>query len=292
MKNNGKPSATFGQSPPSLIAGILLLGVFVFLLVIYALTIQNLNNHTQNNAHILARFLLGAMGVIGILGVLWLWEDRIRKDQQKLLQESYQHSLLTIEAERGNLARELHDTVAQELAALKIILYQIPVLPEVKDRLHGILDRAQGQLRQVALGLRPPLLDTLGLLEALKYLSDTFTLRSGIQVSLLISSGDSTLIKGDRAMNLYRVVQEALMNAWKHSHALRVNIQGRFESEKLFLDISDNGTGMDKDAWESLESTSNFGLAGMKERIQLLGGCFTFTSTKGSGTVIRLEVPV
>jgi len=249
--------------------------------------------HTQiSHLQFVERFLLGGLSFLLFLIIFWFWQERIHRKKMEVLSQDFHNSLLTLEAERGNLSRELHDTVSQELVALKILLSQVPFPMEQKDKLHGIIDKAQGQLRQIAQGLRPPLLDTLGFLEALKYLCDTFILKSGIRVILNLHPMDSHILTNDRGINLYRVVQEALMNSWKHAQAKIVRVNGMVVSDRLLLDITDDGNGMDSLASHSAGCSPNLGLSGMKERAQLLRATLVIKSDKGSGTSIHLEVPL
>jgi two-component system, NarL family, sensor kinase len=203
------------------------------------------------------------------------------------------------EAERGRISRELHDGVGQSLTALKIELQLLELsaqreesalLPRLAE-LREMADRALQEVRQISHLLRPQMLDELGLLPTLRWLTRTFQQRTGIEVEL-VSEGMDERTDRDMENLVFRLVQEALTNVAKHARAPMVRVHLRRGGEWLFLRVEDRGAGFD--AAEFLRSTDEergFGLRGMRDRVHLFAGHFTVRSEPGAGTTLEIEVP-
>jgi signal transduction histidine kinase len=144
------------------------------------------------------------------------------------------------------------------------------------------------ELRQVCAELRPPMLDTLGLGAALRTLVTEWTDQKNVETQLHLSP-DATLrsLPDEVAVNFYRVAQEALINISKHARARHVNISLVFEECQLRMTIQDDGLGFEAPiTLHDLTTKSHFGLAGMRERIGLIGGEWSLKSVPGGGTTI------
>ena len=146
------------------------------------------------------------------------------------------------------------------------------------------------ELRQVCAELRPPMLDTLGLGAALRAHAEEWSTQyeADIQLDLPL---DATLrsLPGEVAVNLYRVAQEALVNAGKHAKASKVTISLGWKGEQLIMTIQDNGQGFKMPGtFQNLIAQNHFGLASMQERTGLIGGQWTLRSSPGEGTIVRI----
>jgi signal transduction histidine kinase len=198
------------------------------------------------------------------------------------------------EDERKRISRELHDETGQALTSLLVsmrVLADRTTDPQQKDILMGARDLAANTLRNIrnlAVELRPPVIDDLGLVPAIrKYLSQ-FEELHGVPISFTAVNGrvhDST------AMALYRVVQESLTNIIKHADACLVEISMDIRENHIELVIHDDGKGFDVKAMHASRKDNRVGLAGMRERVELLGGTLTIISRPQQGTTITVVVP-
>lgn len=202
-----------------------------------------------------------------------------------------------IEEERRSLARELHDGLGQYVTAIKTFAVAIASqtkekAPEVEASAQTIVQSANhiyDGMHNIIKQLRPGSLDNLGLEETLKDLvRDVQKNYDGLAVTLDMS-GKLDQLGETLNINIYRIVQESINNAIKHSEASELNIDLSIAvDENLQLIIKDNGKGMDVDA---VDQTNHFGLLGMRERVQGFHGSFSIDSELGKGTVIQIEIP-
>jgi signal transduction histidine kinase len=203
------------------------------------------------------------------------------------------------EEERRRLARELHDETAQRLAALSIALDRArdgldtsnPALPrilEAKDNASRLL----ADTRRLILGLRPTVLDDLGLIPAIRWYCETNLAEHGIEVDIKADKAPQRL-SSHTEVALFRIVQEAVNNVARHSGAGRARIEVRFDDAMVRVVVTDDGQGFD--VARVLDPTStvseSVGLLGMQERVNLLGGRLDIRSTS-AGTSISVEAPV
>ncbi len=198
------------------------------------------------------------------------------------------------EAERQRIARELHDELGQSLLALKLDLADCEnkgVPASVRPCLLGALDRLDaimGSVRRIAADLRPLMLDELGPGPAIEWLVNDFARRTGLHCSMQIDD-IGTLDDQQTAITLYRMVQESLTNIHRHAKASEVSVSlSRLDGE-ILLRVSDNGVGLPID---SAFRDSQFGLLGMRERADMLGGDLSVDSVEGQGTRVLMRVPV
>ncbi len=209
------------------------------------------------------------------------------------LEELSQRVLGIQEDERRKLARELHDEVGQTLGALLVDLGQaqgsLAVQPaEALERLrsaHGLAETALGTVRNMTLLLRPSMLDDLGLVPALYWQARETSRRTGMDVRVATDHEDLDLPDPIRT-TIYRVVQEALQNAARHSRAGNVEIVLQLVEDTLRILVRDDGQGFDP------QRTKGIGLLGMQERVSQLGGDFGVESAPGKGTILRVQLPV
>jgi signal transduction histidine kinase len=241
----------------------------------------------------LARQAEIALGNVLLIETLRAQLDEIRASREALSQ--MQHRLLrSREEERARLARDLHDGPLQVLIGLNLQLGLLSpqmgdpgALGEMRAEVRGLLD----ELRGVCSELRPPMLDTLGLAAALRSLADEWSAQNGVTAHLdLPPTAALPSLPGDTAVNLYRVAQEALANIAKHAQAGRVEIHLAGEGDGLRMTIQDNGRGfaLPGDIGE-LAAQGHFGLVGLRERVNLIGGTLSLQSVPSRGTRIRVE---
>lgn len=212
--------------------------------------------------------------------------------REEMREELLRRVIQAQEDERRRIARDLHDSAGQSMASillgLKVASHE-GSLPEVRARLEGlrrIASEATGELRRLALELRPTVLDDLGLEEAVERYVTDFEARSGIAVDLDVEP--DARLHPDLETVVYRVLQEALNNVAKHAGAETVRVQMRRRGGWARLRVRDDGAGFDPEGLES----SGLGLQGMEERAGLVGGRVAVRSVPGEGTTVDLEVPV
>lgn len=199
------------------------------------------------------------------------------------------------EAERLRVSQELHDSLGQTLTSIGLYAKTIEslatdeMLPQVRE-LSAIVESAIADARQLAWSLRPPELDTLGLVAAIRQLAGEISERAGIHIGLHEDLDDARLAPRIETTT-YRVVQEALTNALRHAGATSISIVLDLRDGVFSAIVEDDGAGFDSRA-EPLGSRFHLGLAGMKERAVLVDGDVLIESSPGHGTIIRLEVPV
>jgi signal transduction histidine kinase len=258
----------------------------------------------DGRAQALLRRLLLLSGVllVVVLGLAWYlgYAGALRREHERQLAESegrlrtLSAQLMTAqEEERRSIARDLHDEMGQVVTAMTLDLQRAAASSEdgkKADLIHRALTgaaRLLDTIHEIAARVRPSLLDDLGLKDAVQsYLSD-FEHRTGLPVSadLQMETNDVPAVVSE---NIYRILQEALTNASKHSHATTVSVMLRVSAEQAILTVRDDGRGFDP----STVDGRRFGLLGMRERAELLHGTFQVKSTIGKGTEISVVIPL
>ena len=205
------------------------------------------------------------------------------------------------EDERQRIARELHDDTGQVLTLLLIRLKLLESLPGAEaiqpqiEELRGLISSAIDQVRRLALNLRPPTIDELGLLPALRSLIATFTESTGLHVTLEAPREPIALAR-ERTLAVYRIVQEALTNAAKHAGAQNIRVPVRREGDWLVASVRDDGRGFVPEVFtrrrQQPASGAGVGLFGMEERARLTGGTLTLQSAPGRGASVTLRTPL
>lgn len=222
--------------------------------------------------------------------------DEIAADRDQLRHLASQ-VIRAQEQERKRIARELHDDTAQVLFAqlLRITAFKSSGSPEVRAIAEGLeettVEAIEG-VRRMAVELRPPALDDLGLLAALGDLAQRFMDQRGIDVDYE-ARGSRGRLPAEVELVLYRVAQEAMTNIAKHSGATRVWIDLDRDADDVALSVRDNGRGFDPAiARESDERGLGLGLFGMEERVSLVGGSFSIWPRQGGGAEIFAFIPL
>ncbi len=211
---------------------------------------------------------------------------------QHQLQQLSARLLEAQEQERRTISRELHDEIGQSLNALLVDLGNLAaIIPARNEEAHGLIstakrlaDQSVKALRDMALLLRPSMLDDFGLVPALHWQAREVSRRAEMLVDVDAEECPDELPEEYRTC-VYRVVQEALQNAARHAGAQSVHIAVHQDPNRVQLAIRDDGKGFDADHVRGL------GLLGMEERVKHLGGVFEIRSRPGQGTELRIELP-
>jgi two-component system, NarL family, sensor histidine kinase UhpB len=207
--------------------------------------------------------------------------------------ELAEHLQTSIEQERADIAREIHDDIGGALAAVKLDLAWVGRRandPEMQRHVNAAMDMLQhalGASQRIMMNLRPPILDQ-GLVAAVQWLANGFERRSGLRVNVR-RTADRIEVSRDAQLVAYRTAQEALTNIGKHAQgATHVEIDLNDSEGVLTLEVSDNGPGMSVGA---LRKAKSFGLLGLRERAAKVGGWLDVSSSP-RGTSVILSVPL
>ena len=227
-------------------------------------------------------------------------EEALRKSENELRLLSSQ--LLTAqENERQHVARELHDSVSQSLSALKFRVEHIldkmdhgsrEIPGDLNGALIPLIQDAIEEVRNIYMGLRPSILDDLGVIAAINWFCREFqSTYPHINVQHTIDIEESE-IPDSLKIVIFRVLQEGLSNVAEHSQADHVYISLLKKNASVEFAIQDKGTGFQLDEVDSVDrSDRGMGLSSMKERVELAGGCFDIQTSRGSGTLIQTSYP-
>lgn len=198
--------------------------------------------------------------------------------------------------ERRRLARDLHDGLGQELAVAKMVLDRMTMQrpsaysDEGWIQASSIVERAIQQVRTMSHLLHPPLLDEVGLLSALSWYVEGLAKRSGIKTSLDVQPREFPRLAADMETGVFRIVQEALTNVFRHSDATSVEILVTHKEGLLTVAVRDNGKGIGQDVAELKPASVGVGIGGMKQRARELGGELRLSNTS-PGTAVELILP-
>jgi signal transduction histidine kinase len=246
----------------------LIVGAFVALVTVYRVSVLERQHETQREKI-----------------------QEAEADQRRLARKLVQAQ----ETERKALSRELHDEVGQTLTALGMELGNIEILRTAEisafrarmDEAKRLNAEAMRSVRGLAMGLRPSMLDDLGLEPALQWQGREFSRHTGVPATVRVA-GDFDDLDDQVRTCIYRVVQEALTNCARHAEASQVEVMVSRQSRNVRVTIKDNGTGFDV----RTKTRTGMGLIGMKERVESLGGDLAISSSNGNGTAVVLSIPV
>jgi signal transduction histidine kinase len=226
-----------------------------------------------------------------------------QKESEKKLEDSRGklrnlaiHLLHAREEERKMVAREIHDELGQILTALKMDLQWIekrlaPRTTQVMEKFHGVVglaDQTIQMVHRISSELRPGMLDDLGLAAAVEWLGGDFSRRNGIPCRVDITVPESR-IGGNSSTALFRIIQEALTNVARHAHASHSSVELWEADRALTIRVQDDGRGVTE---EQSTSPLSFGLIGIRERVQGLGGEMSITGKPGEGTILTVTIPL
>jgi len=249
--------------------------------------------------------------VLVILGTACVWRAKCcRKiNEQKLAFQELEEAKRRIqeyadqigqahEEERKRIARELHDDTVQTMVVISRRLdtildgnssLSIEMCNEM-ERLQADIREAQSRMRDFIQDLRPPTLEYLGLIPALRELVTQTGERSGIAMDFKLVGAEYPLAQEKRLL-LYRIVQESLRNVCKHSKASECHVRAQFVPHAATIAVTDNGKGFMYEQVSRMLNTKKLGLMGMKERARLLGGTVDIISRPSQGTVVAVVLP-
>jgi len=198
--------------------------------------------------------------------------------------------------ERRRIAREIHDGLGQELAAAKMILdgvlakYPAPNVSQAAIDTSDLVDRAIKQVRTISHLLHPPLLDEVGLISALRWFLEGLSERSGISVRLEVDPPDLDRFKPELETAIFRIIQEALTNMFRHSGARNGCVSLKQSEDQITVIVSDDGKGIAEQVAQLRPDSVGVGIGGMRQRVSELGGRFRL-SNANPGTVVEIVVP-
>ena len=222
-------------------------------------------------------------------------EGEIRKSRERLRNLSGRLQSL-IEEERTRISREIHDELGQALTAIKLELSLIrrslvsdgldEQVAKVQEIERGVI-RIIRTVRKISTELRPGILDELGVAAAIEWMAKDFQNRTGIGCKVAIQGVDK-IPDNVRATAIFRIVQEALTNVMRHAAASQVNVSLKKKDHTLIVEVRDNGIGIIEGR---MIDSKSFGLIGIRERVQLLGGEAVIRGKPGEGTMVRVTLP-
>jgi len=275
---------------------------------IEALNEEALKRGDDKLGAVFARLQLGLMAMIaltllggaGLAGLTIFHILRLEGEVQRRLEESVQAqaSLQELSAklvraqeeERRKLSRELHDEVGQSFSAVLMEaenLLDLEPAAQVRQHLEairGVAEKGMNEIRNMALLLRPSMLDDFGLVPALDWQARETAKRTGMRVQVDSEVADE--LPEEHKTCIYRVVQEALNNCARHAQASAVQVDVRTQANQIMLSVQDDGSGFDT------VRVRGMGLLGMEERVRHLGGTFEIDSKPGRGTLLQVRLPL
>ena len=243
------------------------------------------------------------IALIGVVGMVWfIWVRRVA--QLKLIsagQQAFARQLIVSqESERKRIAAELHDGLGQHLVVIKnlalMFLRTSAGAPATSNGALGQIEEisaeashAIGEVKEISYNLRPYQLDRIGLTKAVEALARTSAACSHIGFTAEIDNIDG-FFPQESEINFYRIVQESVNNIVKHSEATLASVSVQRDPERLRLIIRDNGKGFAPGGDRPDRRATGFGLIGIRERVQLLGGNTVIQSAPGRGTTMSIEI--
>jgi PAS domain S-box-containing protein len=198
--------------------------------------------------------------------------------------------------ERRRIARDLHDGLGQELAVAKMVVDRMSLQKSAQPSGDGwsqassIIDRAIQQVRTMSHLLHPPLLDEVGLLSALSWFLEGLAKRSGIETTLDVQPKDFPRLSTDVETAVFRIVQEALTNVFRHSGARKVSINLTQKDGQIVVAVRDDGKGIGEKVAELRPDSVGVGIGGMKQRAKEFGGELKLSNAH-PGTLVELRIP-
>jgi PAS domain S-box-containing protein len=233
----------------------------------------------------------------------YLWDVSERKNAEEALKKSYEeimnltmHNESIREAERKQIARDLHDELGQFLTAVKMdVTWLNRKMPDERKELIKrsestikVINEAITSVQRISSELRPPVLDNLGLFEAIRSYAADYQKRTKIKVSLELPSHEPDMAP-DLSITVYRIIQEAMTNTARHAQAKNLNLIIRENNNILEIELQDNGIGIPE---EKLTASDSYGLISMRERTQRWNGKFRISRTEEQGTTLNIRLPL
>lgn len=205
--------------------------------------------------------------------------------------------IATQDDERRRIARELHDSLGQELSAAKMMADKIvmdkrsPEATREASEISELIDHAIQQVRSISYLLHPPLLDEIGLHSALQFYLEGLTKRSGIEISLDVQPTDFPRLPLEMETAIFRIFQEALTNVFRHSEAREAWVTLAKHDKQVVGSVRDNGKGIADGVMEGRPDRIGIGIGGMRQRVKEFGGQLRIRNA-APGTIVEVTVPI
>ena len=252
----------------------------------------------QDNSIIWIEMSIVPLELLGDLEVCYLCMIEDITERKRLI-ENLRHLTTHLqdvrEEERTRIGREIHDVLGGTLTVLKMDLDWLskkisadPMHERIKS-LYELTGEAIETARRVSVNLRPNVLDNLGLYGAIEWLIREFEQRTNIKCSLESTISDLSCINKQHETSIFRIIQEIFINITRHSKATRVDVELFENEEDIAISIKDNGIGITE---SQLLSPASFGIIGMNERIQQIGGKLEISGSPWQGSVVTLRIPL
>jgi signal transduction histidine kinase len=239
--------------------------------------------------------------LIGIVESFKDISDRKKSERQLIesrerLRELTSHLQLVREDERAHIAREIHDELGQALTALKMDLHWLSnrlsgndkLLVKKSKAMSNLVDETVQSVKKISSELRPCLLDDFGISAAIEWQTEDFESRTGIPCEV-VSEPEDIVLDQDCSIAVFRICQEALTNIARHANATKVQVSIKKNTDWIVLKIQDDGIGIMEDHSKTPKS---YGLIGMRERTNALGGDFSIIGGQNRGTTVEVRIPM
>jgi PAS domain S-box-containing protein len=221
------------------------------------------------------------------------------RESRDRLRELSRKTIEALEADRRAVSRELHDSIGANLAALKFMLEEVAEKePDQDSKASDTLGKAIAfllntikEVKRISTNLRPMAIDDLGLIATIKGHTQQFQIHFGLRCDCFINLSEQDVPESMKIV-IFRVLQEALANAGKHSKANRVRVVLGKHDDQIVLTVEDDGHGFDPDDPNPKDPLGGYGLKSMKERVEICQGDFTIVSGRGHGTRLTARFPV
>jgi signal transduction histidine kinase len=221
-------------------------------------------------------------------------EERLKQSEEKLRRLAA-YLVSVREEERTHIAREIHDELGQVLTGLKMDVTWVAQRLDAKQKnLHGktqsmcgLIDSAIQTVRKIASGLRPEILDEMGLVAAIDWQAKDFQKRTGIRTRVELPP-EGIKLDLERSTTTFRIFQEILTNVARHAHATRVEVKFDITDAHMTLEVADNGVGIP----EAKLNGKSLGLLGIQERALHLNGDVAISGSSGQGTRVTVNIPL
>jgi two-component system sensor histidine kinase DegS len=281
-------------------------GVLIVWLVSMAIILQHIVYFSPDNASLTVNIfnLLVPLVVVIIIALELRWREQQRKivAEREAERQTYMQQIFEAqEGERYHIARELHDDTTQTLLVIANRAQSLlndagsQLSPQVKEQTESIRDailQVSEEMRRLSLNLRPDLLDSMGLLPALRWLVERLEQEDKINAQMVVS-GVARQLPHEREVIIFRFVQEALSNIRRHSEATKAVVNLEFDQETVIIKIQDNGKGFElPEKIGEFTSEGKLGVVGMQERAGFLGGNFKINTAPNKGTTVSIEFKV
>jgi PAS domain S-box-containing protein len=222
--------------------------------------------------------------------------ERMVESRTSALRRLSNRMMTLQDEERRRIAREIHDGLGQELAAAKMILDGIlakdksPSMHQAAVDASQLVDRAIQQVRTISHLLHPPLLDEVGLVSALRWFLEGLSDRSGINVRLEVAPPDLPRLRSELETAIFRIVQEALTNMFRHSGARNGVVSLVQKNQSIFVTVRDDGKGIEEQVIQLKPESVGVGIGGMRQRVTELGGSLRLANAN-PGTIVEVVIP-